>query len=303
MSKKNRLDIPCGGLLCFFGQVPASRTSNRNIKRPFIRCVSIVRFHDLNISIQEEEAFVKAVQQLSKMVQSARKIIALTGAGVSVESGIPDFRGSGGLWSKYDPMEYAHISAFLENPFKVWNMLTEMEALVSSARPNAAHYALAELEQISRFSSVITQNVDNLHQEAGSSFVIEFHGNGKRLKCLSCGSTMGKSQVDFSIMPPKCHCGGLLKPDVVFFGEAIPMKAYNMAQLEARDCDLILVIGTSAVVSPAGDIPLEAKRGGALLVEINLEETVLTRSVSDLSIHESAGKVLPALVESIRRGM
>ncbi|MBI4772916.1 MAG: RNA polymerase subunit sigma [Deltaproteobacteria bacterium] len=182
-------------------------------------------------------------------------------------------------------------------------MLTEMETLVFNAKPNAAHYALAELEQISHFSSVITQNVDNLHQEAGSSIVIEFHGNGKRLRCLSCGSTVGKSQVDFSIMPPRCACGGLLKPDVVFFGEAIPAEAYEKAQREARYCDLILVIGTSAVVSPASEIPLEAKRGGALVAEINLEETVLTRSVSDLSIHESAGKALPALVESIRSGM
>ena len=266
------------------------------------RCVSIVRFHDQNITAQNE-AFVKAVQQLSTMVQSARKVIALTGAGISMESGIPDFRSSGGLWSKYDPMEYSHISAFLENPAKVWNMLTEMDALVSNAKPNAAHYALAELEQISRFSSVITQNVDNLHQEAGSSDVIEFHGNGKRLKCLSCGNTVAKSQVDFSMMPPRCDCGGLIKPDVVFFGEPIPVEAYRRASREAGDCDLILVIGTSAVVSPAGDIPVEAKRNGARLVEINPEETILTHRVSDLSIHESAGKVLPALVETIRSGV
>ena len=239
------------------------------------------------------------ISRLADIVRRARKIIALTGAGISVESGIPDFRGSQGLWSKYDPMEYAHIDSFMQDPGKVWNMLAEMDRLVRCAKPNAAHFALAQMERLSKFSSIITQNVDNLHQEAGSSNVIEFHGNSQRIKCLSCGAMYGREEVSFELLPPLCSCGGILKPNVVFFGEQIPFHASIAAASEAQSCDVILVIGTSAVVAPASSIPYSAKHHGATVVEINLEPTPLTGSVADFSIHESAGKVLSEMISML----
>jgi NAD-dependent deacetylase len=241
------------------------------------------------------------IAQLTELARRARKVIALTGAGISVDSGIPAFRGNQGLWEKYDPMEYAQIEAFLRDPGKVWAMLAEMDLAVRDAKPNAAHYALAHLEQVSRFSSVITQNVDNLHQRAGSRHVIEFHGNTQRLKCLSCNRLYGKDQVSLAVLPPRCSCGGVLKPDAVFFGEAIPWEASLEASHEAESCDLILVVGTSAVVAPASSIPIMAKRNGATVVEINLEPTTLTDTVADLSIMRSATEVLPELVDELRR--
>jgi len=240
------------------------------------------------------------IVQLTELAKRAHKVIALTGAGISVDSGIPAFRGNQGLWEKYDPTEYAHIEAFLRDPGKVWVMLAEMDLAVSKAKPNAAHYALAHLEQVSSFSSVITQNVDNLHQRAGSSRVIEFHGNTQRLKCLSCNRLYGKDHVSLAVLPPRCTCGGVLKPDAVFFGEAIPWEANLQASQEAESCDLILVVGTSAVVAPASSIPFMAKRNGATVVEINLEPTMLTDTVADLSIMRSATEVLPELVEELR---
>jgi NAD-dependent deacetylase len=240
------------------------------------------------------------IARLTGLARRARRIIALTGAGISVDSGIPAFRGSQGLWEKYDPMEYAHIESFLRDPGKVWVMLAEMDLAVRNAKPNAAHYALAHLEQVSNFSAVITQNVDNLHQRAGSSRVIEFHGNTQRLKCLKCNRLYGKDDVSLAVLPPRCSCGGVLKPDAVFFGEAIPWEASQQAWQEAQSCDLILVVGTSAVVAPASSIPIVAKQSGATVVEINLEPTTLTDTVADLSILRSASEVLPELVEELR---
>ncbi len=233
------------------------------------------------------------------MIASARGIAALTGAGVSVESGIPDFRGARGLWRKYDPMEYAHIDALLSDPDKVWKMLVEMDRLISSAKPNPAHYALSRLESLVSFQAVITQNVDNLHQEAGSKRVIEFHGNSARMRCMGCEGVFSRERVKLLRIPPMCECGGLIRPDVVFFGEPIPMQAYVEACAEAESCDVMLVIGTSATVAPASEIPRLAKRSGAKVVEINPEATHLTSEISDLSIHDSASVVLPAVVEAL----
>ena len=233
---------------------------------------------------------------LAEALQKAKRVTALTGAGISVESGIPAFRGSQGLWAKYDPMEYAHIDAFMQNPGKVWKMLLELAELVRSAKPNKAHYALAQLEKFVQFSAVITQNIDNLHQEAGSSHVIEFHGNGKRIKCLSCGESYHQDEVPVHTLPPTCTCGGILKPDVVFFGEMIPWRASMEAAAEAQACDLIIVIGTSAVVAPASSIPITAKERGAKVMEINPEPTPLTDYVADISIHLSASEALSEVV-------
>ncbi|MBF0497962.1 MAG: NAD-dependent deacylase [Deltaproteobacteria bacterium] len=234
--------------------------------------------------------------QLADRLERAENAIAMTGAGISVESGIPAFRGSQGLWAEYDPMEYAHIQSFYNNPAKVWRMLKDLDALLVQAKPNPAHTALAELESMGLLKCIITQNVDSLHQEAGSKKVVEFHGNGKTLVCLDCGRKYSSRDIPLDSLPPRCNCMGVLKPDVVFFGEAIPYEAGSQAQSVACSCDLIMVIGTSAVVAPASMIPVTAKNNGAYVVEINLEPTVLSQTISDLVINESAGRVLPEVV-------
>lgn len=233
------------------------------------------------------------------MCDSGRNM-ALTGAGISVESGIPDFRSPGGLWERYDMMEYGTISAFRSNPEKVWKMLFEMQDVVRKARPNAAHRALAQLERWGVLDAVITQNIDNLHQEAGSENVIEFHGNSKTLTCLWCHRRYGVDEVGEQ-GPPRCECGRYLKPDVVLFGEAIPVDALNASFEAAASCGALLVIGTSAQVAPASMIPGVAKRAGAAVVEINLEPSLLTSGTTDVFLQGRAAALVPALVESVRK--
>jgi NAD-dependent deacetylase len=252
----------------------------------------------VNIATDNKEALIK---RAAKDILGSQKTIALTGAGISVESGIPDFRSAGGLWSKYDPEEYAHISAFRSNPAKVWQMIKEMMELVLGAEPNPAHSALAELEQMSLLSSVITQNVDGLHQRSGSKEVIEFHGSNQWLVCLRCGYRQEATSFSFEDIPPRCpQCSSILKPDVVFFGEPIPGEAQARAFEEARTCDVVLVVGTSAVVYPAAGIPTLAKQNGATVVEINMEPTALTGFISDYLIQGPAGTILPKIVEEAR---
>jgi NAD-dependent deacetylase len=226
--------------------------------------------------------------------------VALTGAGISVESGIPAFRGSQGLWDRYDPMEFAHIESFLADPGKVWRMLVELGNIVAQARPNPGHLALAQLESMGHLRAVITQNIDGLHQTAGNKNVIEFHGNGQRLVCLSCNKTYAPQVVNPLDLPPRCPCRGILKPDVVFFGEPIPVEASQKAFQEARSCDIMLVVGTSAVVAPAGNLPFLAKQQGAIIVEINLEKTHLSETISDYVLEASAGQALSTILGFIR---
>jgi NAD-dependent deacetylase len=238
---------------------------------------------------------------LAEWLKTSRCVMALTGAGISAESGIHTFRGVQGLWEKYDIMEFAHIDSFRADPVKVWRMLLELDQTILKARPNAAHAALAELEAMGILGLVVTQNVDNLHQDAGSHHVVEFHGNAKRFRCLDCGTPYERAQVNFSEPPPRCFCTGLIKPDVVFFGEAIPWAAHARAFDMARQADLVLVVGTSAVVAPASDLPLLAKHNGARVVEINPEATVLTEDVTDLILQGPASQMLPPVLDLIRR--
>jgi NAD-dependent deacetylase len=237
--------------------------------------------------------------ELANLLRPTKFAVALTGAGISVDSGIPSFRGSQGLWAHYAPMEYAHIQAFVDNPAKVWNMLLELDKTISQARPNPAHLALAELEKRGLLHGIITQNVDNLHQEAGSRRVVEFHGNAKRFRCLKCGREFSRQGLDFSKLPLYCTCQGLIKPDVVFFGEEIPVAANQAAWDLAERTDLMLVIGTSAAVVPASYLPRTAKQHGAVIVEINLETTDLSRRVTDYFLQGSAGQVLPQTVSAL----
>lgn len=238
-------------------------------------------------------------EELAAILCRHRRLVALTGAGISVESGIPDFRSPGGLWERFDPMEYAHIRAFRNNPAKVWTMLKEMDAVITQARPNPAHLALAALEARGLLLGIITQNVDNLHQAAGSQRVVEYHGNAHRFICDTCKGQHPRETLDFSHTPLFCLCGGLIRPDVVFFGEAIPAAAQAEAEELARDCDLLLVIGTSGEVAPASYLPYTAKEHGAIIVENNLEPTRLTYTHTDHFLPGPAGVMWPQVIKAM----
>lgn len=241
----------------------------------------------------------RLVREAANIIFSSKLTLALTGAGVSVESGIPDFRSAAGLWAKFDPAEYATIDAFRDSPEKVWDMLREMDELLKGAEPNKAHVGMAQLEEMGCLHTIITQNVDNLHQEGGSRKVIEYHGNSSTLSCIWCGKKYAAEEKRDEI-PPRCRCEKLLKPDVVFFGEAIPVSALNESYQLAASAQALMVVGTSALVSPANSIPGIAKNNGAKIIEINKEETHLTGSVTDIFLQGGAGEIISALVAEVR---
>jgi NAD-dependent deacetylase len=242
------------------------------------------------------------IKHAADVLSIAKRAVALTGAGISVESGIPPFRGKGGLWEKIDPMTVAHIDAFLDDPEAVWNVLIKgMKTVLDTARPNPGHMGLVEMERLGILKTVITQNVDGLHQMAGSSDVIEFHGNFAWQSCMDCNRSIKTSQVDLAQIPPRCACGGILRPDCVFFGEMIPHDALIRSQQISAACDAMIVVGTSAMVQPAASMPLIAKDNGAVIIEINPEPTPLTSHISDLPLLGGAGSIMPRLIEAIRR--
>ena len=240
------------------------------------------------------------VLEAARLLAVRRNDVALTGAGISVESGIPSFRGAQGLWGKYDPMEYATLHAFMRSPGKVWEMLTEMISLCGAAAPNPAHAVLSSLERMGILRAVVTQNVDGLHQAGGSRRVIEYHGNLDELICVYCWKRFATRERWVIGEVPLCDCGQILKPNVVLFGEPIPWLAQEQAEEEARSCGVLLVIGTSAEVSPACDIPRIAKRAGAPIVGINPEPTRLTTSVTDLHLRGGASELLGRIIEPIK---
>ncbi|HKY32238.1 MAG TPA: NAD-dependent deacylase [Candidatus Polarisedimenticolia bacterium] len=241
------------------------------------------------------------IRTAAHRIRASRRTVALTGAGLSVESGIPPFRrglaGGASLWERYDPMEYGTIDAFVRDPGRVWLMLRELAYTLGAASPNEGHRALARLEWEGLLARVITQNVDGLHQKAGSREVLEFHGNWRTLSCLGCARKVPSETVPLLRLPPRCPCGGVLKPDVTLFGEIIPAALIDAAYEEARTCDVLLVIGTSAEVAPAAWIPSMARDRGACLIEINLEQTPLTASMVDVSLRGPAAVILPRLAE------
>ncbi len=242
------------------------------------------------------------IDRLANEILNSEKTVALSGAGMSVESGIASFRGPGGLWEKYNPEEYGHISTLRHHPEKAWVMLKEMQIEIMKAKPNKGHYALAELEKMGLLSLIITQNVDGLHHVAGNREVVEFHGNLQTVACMDCGYTVPSSEVPLDKIPPFCaKCGGPVKPEAVFFGEAIPSDALVRANRDSRECDLMLVVGTSAAVYPAASMPEIAKSSGAKVVEINPSETPLTGYISDYIILGSSGEVLEKVVEKIKQ--
>jgi NAD-dependent deacetylase len=245
---------------------------------------------------------IDLIEKAAADLVGAKNVVALTGAGISVESGIPPFRGKGGIWDKIDPMEYAHIDSFLQNPEKVWRVLIRgMKDVIDQARPNDAHKGLAQLESLGILKTIITQNVDGLHQDAGNTDVIEFHGNFAWQRCMDCNRRYTTQSVGMRRLPPNCKCGGILRPECVFFGEPIPPQHLYRSQLAAEQCDVMLVIGTSAYVQPAANIPIISKQSGARVIEINPEPTPLTHHVSDYLIKGAAGEVTSRIMEKLEK--
>jgi len=236
--------------------------------------------------------------ELVESLREARHVTVLTGAGISAESGVPTFRDAQkGLWARYNPEDLATPEAFLRNPPLVWEWYAWRRKLVNDVAPNPGHLALAEMELHVPKLTLITQNVDGLHQRAGSRKVIELHGNIARTTCFD-ERTVIESWEDTGEVPPRCpRCGGMLRPDVVWFGEPLPQHALEEAMQAARACDLFFSIGTSAVVQPAASLPYEALRRGTVTVEINPEVTPLTPRVT-YALHGQAGVLLPALVQA-----
>src|SRR5579864_2440061 len=242
-------------------------------------------------------------RRAAELLSSAAQGLALTGAGVSAESGIPTFRGEGGLWTKFDPVKVASIDYFLADPGAYWSVSRERGRVALAARPNAGHMALTELEAAGHLAAIVTQNTDGLHQDSGSRHVIEVHGSGRTVECLDCGSREPRSEVQARLeheMPPRCRsCGGIfLKPTVVLFGEPMPQAAVQEAFALARQADVMLVVGSSLVVYPAAEIPLAAVRAGARMIVVNAEPTPVD-DLAEVVIRGRSGEVLPEIVRLI----
>jgi NAD-dependent deacetylase len=241
----------------------------------------------------------EAISKFKKFVSNSDQIVAFTGAGFSADSGISTFRGAGGLWSKYDPNIYANINIFMQDSTYYWNFFKdERYPVIKKAKPNDGHLALVELEKRGKIYRVITQNIDGLHQEAGQSDVIELHGNTRKINCLTCGKTYSMEETYKLLqkeLPPKCSCGGKLKPSTILFGESLPQVALDMAMLASKNCDMFIVLGSSLVVYPAASMPRIAKRNGASLVIVNIDPTPLDKD-ADLVINDNALKVLSKLI-------
>ncbi len=241
-------------------------------------------------------------QRACEIICQSARCVGFTGAGISVESGIPPFRGENGLWNKYDP-ETFDIRYFNKHPAESWEAVrTIFYDLFGRVSPNKAHLALARMEAENRLHAIITQNVDNLHSDAGSRVVHEFHGSLKKMVCLECYRTCGVETVDLSVLPPFCsHCGGMLKPDVIFFGEPIPEPAGSLSFEEARRADCFILIGTTGTVAPANTIPFMARENGARIIEINPYKSGYTDKITDVFIQERAGHAMTRLMEELDR--
>lgn len=236
-------------------------------------------------------------RELVEKLAQARRVAVLTGAGISAESGIPTFRDAlSGLWARYDPQELATPEGFARNPKLVWDWYAERRQRIAGVQPNPGHIALAALERRFGQFTLVTQNIDSLHQRAGSRAVVELHGNIARVKCSREETIVSEYPDDES--PPRCHCGAWLRPDVVWFGEMLPAGALARAEAAAEQCEVFLSIGTSAQVYPAAELPLRALSAGATVVEINPERTALTRH-AHFALPGAAGVVLPQLLERL----
>ena len=263
------------------------------------------RLARLNVTVDIDPSNAD-IERATELIVGARYLVALTGAGMSVESGIPPFRGPGGLWTKYGEPPMNGYERFLADPEKAWRErlspsgpMRELWETLRAAEPNPGHQALAQLEDMGILRCVITQNIDNLHRLAGSRRLAEIHGNATLIRCIQCMRRFEREEVSLEILPPHCStCGGLLKSDTVSFGEPIPPDVLAQCFEESEYCDCMLVVGTSATVYPAAQFPLDVRQRGGDLIEANLYETELTAYCS-VSLRGASAVVLPQLVERI----
>ena len=230
---------------------------------------------------------------VAQKLKDSRKIVFVTGAGISQESGIPTFRGKDGYWRKYDPMKLASIDAFYDDPKLVWEWYEDRRKNILSVKPNEGHFAISQMEEF-KDVVILTQNIDGLHQRSGSTNVLELHGSIIRIKCTVCDFIDNITE-NFESLPPKCKCGSMLRPDVVWFGEPLPQNIWQSAIKEASVCDVMVIVGTSLVVSPANTLHVYAKQNGAILIEVNPEKTVMSNDM-DLSIQATSAEVLPKIL-------
>lgn len=243
------------------------------------------------------------MERAADLLRAAKRGVALTGAGVSAESGIPTFRGEGGLWTRYDPVKVSSIESFLDDPTSYWTVSRERGRVALAAKPNPGHEALAALEAAGHLAAIVTQNTDGLHRDSGARRVIELHGSGRMVECLDCGRREARSEVQQRLdieMPPRCKScgGGRLKPTVVLFGEPMPANAVSEAFALARQADVMLVVGTSLVVYPAAEVPLVALRAGAPMIVVNADATPFD-AFAEVVIHGRSGEVLPEILRLI----
>lgn len=241
-------------------------------------------------------------QNIQEKIKDLDKFVFLTGAGISKESGIPTFRGSEGLWRKYDPMKLASISGFYKDPKLVWEFYKYRQELLYSCSPNQGHISIANFEKIKEESYVLTQNIDGLHEKAGNKNIIELHGNILKIECTKCNfkDKIIKQKIE-EPLPPICKiCKNVLRPSVIFFGEPIKQEVWAKAEQITNNCDVMFIIGTSLNVGPVNQLPLYAKRNGSILIEVNPEPTIFTE-IMDYSIQGSAAEMLPQLLEIVQK--
>jgi NAD-dependent deacetylase len=243
----------------------------------------------------------QTIEKMAAALNQAQYAVAFTGAGISVESGIPTFRGKDGIWNRYDPISL-DLTYFYKHPQEAWGVIKEIfYDMFGAAHPNPAHLGLAQLEQQGRLKAVITQNIDNLHQEAGNTDVIEYHGTCANLICTQCGKKVPAQESLLTTLPPRCKkCNGVLKPDFVFFGELIPPQAQERSWDLMQRADLVLIIGTIGEVMPACQLPSIAKANGATILEINPEPSAFTWRTTDLYLPMQAGQAMPLIMQALK---
>jgi len=241
---------------------------------------------------------LKIEPEFINKIKEAGSLVFFTGAGISAESGIPTFRGKEGLWKKFKPEELANFNAFMQNPDMVWEWYNHRKKIVHESQPNEGHLTIARMQKYFDKVTVVTQNIDNLHKRAGSTDIFELHGNIERNFCVNCKEFYNE-ELDFSKGVPKCKCGGLIRPDVVWFGEMLPEDQFIGGESASVNSDIFFVVGTSAVVYPAARLVYSAKQGGAIIVEINIEQTEVS-SIADYSFFGESGKVLPEILNAYK---
>ena len=237
-------------------------------------------------------------KDLNRILRNAKRVVVITGAGISAESGVPTFRGEDGLWKNYRAEELATPWAFKKDPALVWQWYDWRRGIIGKAEPNPGHLTIVKMEKFYPEFTLITQNVDGLHRKAGSENVIEIHGNLWRVRCIEEGKTFYLYDVPLKEIPPRCSCGALVRPDVVWFGESLDPRLIQKAHAALTSCDLLFVIGTSGVVQPVASFPSLAKQSGAKIIEINIDTTPIT-ALADITLRGKSGEILPTLFNNM----